>query len=215
MFSLTIRRLAVNFFKFLSIIIWVPFFFITVWPFIRAAIKLNYINFQTVGYIIYTVLLLLLAIALYLSPRIVNKWVLIHGICYAMAAIIVITAIADLISYKAFIGYRFNDSDAIFVNLVMNSPDWIGVVGCVVLAALYVFFAGALYSERKWLALLVFILIFIVDGIFPIIYSTQVLGIAPRSAWLKKALFILPQQFFIITSLGISATSWDLWSTNI
>ena len=216
MFGYVIKKIAVNFFKFLSIAIWVPFVFLAIWPFINSAITKNCIGFPTVGFVLYALILLLLAICLTWSPMyFIDKAKLIQGLCYAMSALLIIEIIADLVTYKAFIGYEFVDGDPIFVNIITNSPGWPGVIMCFALAVLYFFFGKLLLTDRKWPAFVMYLLIFFMTGIMPIIYSIPMTHIMLRVAWLKKALFIIPHQFFVLIALIVSMADDDLWATNL
>ncbi len=198
--------------QFMAIAIWFLFLYYVLWSFVLNAIRLDYVNFQTAGYTAYAFLLQIFTVMIAWKTKF-DKAILFRLVTWLLALSILVCTTADIIKYNAFIGYNINYAHAIFVKLVEEMPNMVGVVVCIILSILYFLFG--LYAPKSMSkGLLLYFLIFFFDGILPIIYSYITTNAYPRKVWLKRAAFILPQQFFILVSFIISSLDKELWIRN-
>lgn len=212
-FSTLIRRIFMDFFKFLAIAIWFFFLYYKLWPFVNAAIKLHQINFQSISYMGYTLFLLFLPIALLWSPPF-NKLTLLRFICNVTAFFLLLGTIADFFVFHPFLSYTFKEGDMIFCNIISGIPGYLGSISCILMAVAYFFF-GMEIAHNRAIAYLLFILILALNVAPAFLYSYYLTGFMPRDTWIEKAAFIVPQQLFIVISLSFSVGSKDLWMKNI
>lgn len=206
-----VKFISISVLHFLAIALWFFYLYYSLWPFISAAISLNYVNFQTCSYMVYSFLFLFLPVVFMWSPpKWLNKRLLIRILCFAFALVMVVGSVADLIKYKAFIGYTFTEGDAIFVNLIMNLPNIWGVVFCIILAVLY-FVVGLNIAENPPVACLSYGLIFVIDAIIPVLWAICIGNTLPRLTWIQKSMYLLPIQLFLLISMILALHPHRFW----
>ncbi len=214
MFQQTVKRLIIDSFIFFAMLINLYFLYSQMLPFAKAAITLNYVNGQTVLYMAYSILLFLLPLVLLLSNIYPSKAQVLRMLFYSFAAVITIGTVSDLITYNFFVGYSFREGDTVFVNIMWNIPNILGVLLSGVIAILYVFL-GKWIKRRRTISYFLYLAIFILSLAIPFAYAFFINGMAPRGTWIQKAAFVYLEQFFILVSLTICASSRSIWSKHI
>lgn len=209
-FSSLIKRLLIDVFEFLAAAVCVMFLFNQIIPFVEAAFALKMLNGATGCYIIYSFLLLLLPLAMLSYSGKFNKTALLSILLYTFGAVIILGTLYDLIAYHAFIGYTFNEGDPVFVNIMWNIPNLLGVLLSFIVSALF-FILGNRIKYKRRISYLLFIAIIFCAIIIPIIYTYFLTGSLPRSSWLEKSVYIIPEYIFLLVSFSICASSRDLW----
>ena len=207
-----IRRL-VFFLHFLSVAAWFFYLYSKLWEFITAAVLLKNINVQTISFIIYSFLLVLLPAALIYSPK-HSKKNLFMVISFALSAVILVGAVGDLITYNFFSDYTFVVGDAIFCNILIGIPNIYGTVCCLLLSLAYFFF-GIYITENRLAACLLYLFIVLIGVIPAIIYSFNAWGGYPRRSWIEKMAFIAPHQASLLISFSLSSISLPLWEEHM
>ncbi len=213
-FRIFVKRLTVDMFMFFALLISALFFYQQMVPFIRAAFLLKALNAQTLSYILYTILILILPLFFLMNFKRHDKSLMLRGLFYIIAAIIAIGTISDLVINNFFIGYRYSEGDTVFVNIMWNMPNLFGVLHSAILCTLYVFL-GKWVRRRRKITLYLFIGIFAASFIVPFIYTFITSGMLPRETWLEKALFIMSEYMLMVVSLGICSTSRALWKHHV
>ena len=207
------KRTLVSFFNFLCLALWFLYLYFKLWDFATAAISLKYINIQTVSFVIYSFLLVLLPVTIIYSPK-RSKKNLFKIVCFAISASLLAGSVGDVITYNFFKGYNFLEGDAIFCNIVVSIPNMYGVLCCLVLSALYAIL-GLYLTENRFLSVFLYLLIFLIISVPPFIYSFSMWGGFPRQTWVEKAAFIIAHQACLFLSLLIASTSEFVWSERI
>lgn len=209
-FTLLIKRLLIDVFELLAVVVCFAFLASQIWPFFDAAVKLNMLNGATVSYIFYAVLLFILPLVLLSYSGRMDKPMLLSITFYAVAAVMLVGAFWDLITYKGFANYVFSEGDAVFVNIMWNMPDMCGVVLSVIVAGLYAAL-GKYIKRRRRISYVLFLLIVISVIFIPFVYTYLQTGYLPRSTWLEKEVFILSEYLLLSVSFMVCASSRELW----
>lgn len=213
-FRIFVKRLTIDMFMFLSLLVSVLFFAQQMIPFVNAAIKLNALNMQTFSYIIYTILLVLLPFFFLFHIEKYDKGLVLRVILYSLAGIIIVGTISDLITYRLFLDYTYTEGDTVFVNIMWNMPNLIGVLMSAIIAFLYLRL-GKWIRRRRKISLKLFFAVFLCSFIVPFIYTLIVTNALPRETWLEKALFIMTEYILLLVSLSICSTSHSLWKQHV
>ena len=211
-----IKRTLISFFHFLSVALWFLYLYLNLWDFAATARKyvLYFPKFivPLFSFFLYSIVLVLLPVVIIYSPRHSrSKDKLFRGVSNVIAAILVIGTIGDLIIYKCFINYVFEEGHAIFCNLVVYMPNLIGTLCCVIMAVAYVLL-GRYLTKNRLIAYLLYLLICLLE-VTPLIYMSFTDTL--RIALIKKAAFILPHQLCILVSLTLAFPSELLWVERI
>lgn len=214
MFYQMVKRVAIDVCEFMALLLGLLFFYFKMYSFVHAAVMLGYVNGQTISYMIYAILLVLLPIVLLVCFRRLNKASILRLMFYAFAAVILVGTVFDVITYNWFNDYMFIEGDAIFVNLLWNMPNMYGVVHSVIMAILYIALGKQIKRKRR-LSLILLIVIFILSNIPPVIYAFVTSGTWPRETYLQKSIYVLAIQIFLLAAFSIAATSRSLWKQHI
>ena len=214
MFYTTVKRVAIDICEFMALAMGILFFWVKMIPFIQAALLLNYINGQTVSYLIFSLLLILLPILLLYVFKKANKGTVLRRLFYSYAAVLICGTIFDAITYKCFIGYTFKEGDAIFINLMWNMPNLLGIIMSVIVAALYILLGKQIKRTRR-LSYVLYITTFLVSHIPPYVYSLLTEGRFPGDTYMQKSLYVIAIQLLILGALSIAATSRTLWKQHV
>ena len=214
MFYQMVKRVSIDVCEFMALLLGLLFFYFKMYSFVHAAVMLGYVNGQTVTYLIYAILLVLLPIVLLVCFRRLNKASILRLMFYAFAVVILVGTVFDIVTYDWFIDYMFIEGDAVFVNLMWNMPNMFGIVHSVLMATLY-FMLGKQIKRKRRLSLVLIITIFILSNVPPIIYSFASSGTWPRETFLQKSIYILAIQIFLLAAFSIAATSRNLWKQHI
>ncbi|MBO5059795.1 MAG: hypothetical protein J6C82_02615 [Clostridia bacterium] len=209
-----IKRLTIDIFLLFALIMSLLFLYTQIIPFYTSARALGYINGQSISYMTFSILYLLLPFCLiWNSPRF-NKRKCLKIICYAISAAILIGTICDLISFGGFRDYAFTEGDMIFINILWNMPNIWGALFSIIISVMY-FLLGKKIVRKRREPYGIYLAIFILSVFVPFIYTYFTTGMLPRETFLHKALFIIPEQLFILVSLSISASSRSLWCEHV
>lgn len=208
-----IKRTLSSFFQFLAVAMWFLYLYFKLWDFAKAAIMLRYINVQTVSFILYSFILILLPASIIYTPR-HSKDKLFRFIGFSMAVVLVVGAVGDLITYNFFSGYTFREGDAVFCNIVVSVPNLCGTFCCFILAAAYALF-GVYMTKNRLLAYLLYLTIFLIGLISPFMYAYVSWGGFPRQTWVEKSAFIIPHQLCMFLSFTMLVGSDLLWREHI
>ena len=214
MFYQMVKRVSIDVFEFLALLMGIMFYYLKMTPFVKAAIALNYVNGQTVSYLIFSILLIIVPIALLACFRRVNKASVMRYIFYAFGVVILTGTVFDILTYNWFIDYTFVEGDAIFVNLMWNMPNITGIVFSILVSLLY-FLLGKQIKRTRRLSCLLYMAIFLLSHVPPIVVSFITTGELPRDIFLQKSLFVLMIQLFTLAAITIAATSRTLWKRHI
>lgn len=213
-FKELIKRLTIDFFFFISAVLGLIFLCTQMISFISAAVALKMINVQIVTYTLYTFLLTAVPIWLLTNPQKISKRRTLGNLFYALAAVIAVGAMGDMISYRGFVGYVFSEGDAVFVNLLWNIPNLFGIVLSLFLAAVYVYLGGKIRTVRR-ASYTAYLCITLIISVLPFAYSFAVNGDFPRKTWLEKSVFIIPMHLSMLTALSVAVSSRKLWTQHI
>lgn len=214
MFYTTVKRVAIDICEFMALAMGILFFWVKMIPFINSAILLNYINGQTISYLVFALLLIALPIILLYVFKKANKGVILRRLFYVYAAVILCGTVFDLISYKFFIGYEFMEGDAIFVNMMWNMPNIGGVIMSIIVATLYILLGKQIKRTRR-LSYILYIITFLTSHIPTFIYTFIATGGLPRDTYLQKSLYVIAIQLLILGALTLAATSRSLWKSHV
>lgn len=214
MFYQTIKRVSIDIAEYLALTMGVLFYYYKMGSFIHAAIMLGYVNGQTVSYLLYSFVLILLPIALLYCFKRLQKASVLRWIFYAHAAVIFLGTYYDIRKYNWFIDYTFLEGDAIFVNLLWNMPNALGIVMSITIGALYIVL-GKLIKKKRRLSYITYFTITLLSHLPPIIYSFATIGTWPRETYLQKSIYVMAIQILILIAFSIAATSRSLWSKHI
>ena len=214
MFYQMVKRVTIDVCEFMALLLGLLFFYFKMYSFVNAAVKLGYVNGQTISYLIYAILLILLPIVLLVCFRRLNKASILRLMFYAFATVILVGTVFDIITYRGFTDYMFIEGDAVFVNLMWNMPNMYGVCHSIIMIVLYVLLGKQVKRTRR-LSLILLITIFIMTNIPPFIYSFAASGTWPRETFLQKSIYILAIQIFLLAAFSIAATSRTLWKQHI
>ena len=209
-----IKRLTIDIIMFFAVVISLFFLFDQMIPFIKSAVSLHVMNWQTIPYMIYALLLILLPVTLLSHSMRISKTRLLRAIFFCFAATILIGSVGDLITYRFFIGYNFSEGDAVFVNILWNMPNLLGVLFSLIIAVLYIALGIQIRYKRR-VSYILYLVIFLLSALAPFLYTYIATGYLPRETWIKKAAFIIPEQLLILISLSICVTSRELWVKHI
>lgn len=213
-FSNLVKRLLIDIFEFLAATACVLFLYNEIIPFAEAALELKMLNGATAFYIIYALFLFLLPIVMLSYSGKFQKPKLMRTLFYSFGAVIILGTIYDLITYRAFIGYTFNEGDPVFVNIMWNAPNFFGVFLSIVSSVLF-FTLGKYITQKRRISYALFVAIVFVAIIVPFIYTFITAGSLPRSSWLDKAVYIVPEYLFLFVSFSICASSRELWMNHM
>lgn len=213
-FQELIKRLFIDIVAFFALALNIYFLYSQMIPFFNAALALNYLNGQTVGYLAYSVLLMLFPIILLFGAPAISKPKALRILFYAFAAVLLVGTASDLITYKFFLDYTFMEGHTVFVNIMWNMPNVWGVLFSLVIAALYALLAYWIKKRRK-ISYYLYLSIFILSTAIPFIYTYLTSGALPRDSWMQKAVLIIPEQFLILISLSVCASSRSLWKKHV
>lgn len=213
-FNNLVKRLTIDIFMFLALLLSLVFFWYQMIPFIKAAILLDAVNMQTVSYLAYSILLICMPLFFLLVQRTIEKGLLLRYMFYGFSAVILLGTISDIIKYHGFINYNFMEGDAVFINMIFNMPNLFGVLASILLAILYFQLGKSIRRNRKK-SLMLFMAIFSVSFILPFLVSFILTGLMPRATWLEKAAYIISEHILLLVSLCICATSRTLWKKHI
>lgn len=213
-FYTLIKRLIIDIFEFLAAVLCIAFLFRQIWPFTAAAISLKMLNGATVSYIIYSVLLLLLPVFLLSYSGKIYKVTLLRALFYAFGAVILFGTANDLIACRGFINYTYTEGDAVFVNIMWNMPNLFGVIISIAVSVLF-FELGKWIKRKRRVSYVLFLSIVFFTVFVPFIATYATTGYLPRSTWLKKAAFIIPEYLLLTVSLSICCSSRELWTQHI
>ena len=214
MFYQTLKRVSIDISEFLSLLMGILFYYFKMGAFIHAAIMLGYINGQTVSYLLYSFILLILPAVLLSAFKRLDKGLLLRYIFYAHAAIILMGTFFDIHTYNCFIDYTFIEGDAIFVNLLWNMPNMLGVIMSVIISILYITLGKQIRKKRR-ISYILYFITFILSHLPPIIYSFATIGTWPRETYLQKSLYVMVIQLMVLVAFSIAATSRTLWKNHI
>ena len=213
-FKLIVKRQLIDIFELLSVLLCFAFLMSQIWPFFDAAVNLDMLNGATMAYVIYGVLLFIMPLVLLSYSGRIHKVTLLSLTFYALSAVIFFGTVWDLITYKGFSNYVFSEGDAVFVNIMWNMADFGGVILSFVVSALF-FALGKWVKRRRRVSYVIFLLIVISVVFVPFVYTYINTGYLPRSTWLEKATFILPEYLLLTVSFTISASSRELWKLHM
>ncbi len=209
-----VKRLTIDVFTFLAIVVNGLLLYFQMVPFVRAAVSLKMLNAQTISFLLFTIMMLVLPVALLNKNAQTSKKRLLSRIFYIIAAVIFIGTLADLISFRGFFGYKYSEGDAVFVNMMWNMPTIFGALFSVVIASLYCVLAKKIRHVRRLSLLLIFI-IFLLSSLAPFVYSYIVSSSLPRQTWLVKAAFIIPEYILLLVAFSVAASSREIWIKHI
>lgn len=214
MFYQMVKRVAIDVCEFMALLLGLLFFYFKMYSFIHAAVMLGYVNGQTISYMVYAILLILLPIVLLVCFRRLNKASILRLMFYAFAGVILVGTIFDVVTYNWFSDYMFIEGDAIFVNLLWNMPNMSGVFHSIIMATLYILLGKQIKRKRR-LSLVLLIIVFILSNVPPFVYSLITSGTWPRETFLQKSIYVLAIQIFLLAAFSIAATSRTLWKQHI
>ncbi len=209
-----VKRISIDIAMLFALLVSLLFFYDQVIPFVRSAVALGYINGQSVSYIVYALLCILLPLRLLAANKHSGKRRQLKYICFAFGAIILFGTVCDLVTFKFFSEYSFVEGDMIFINILWNMPNLFGAVLSIVIAALY-FFLGKCITKVRRMSFIIYTAIFILSVCLPFIYTYVASGSLPRMTYLEKALFLVPESIFLLIAFSISVTSRELWKEHI
>lgn len=209
-----VKRLTIDIFTLLAIVLNCLFLYFQMLPFARAAFLLHMLNVQTVTFMIFTLLMLILPIVMLFKGDYFPKKNVLSVLFYLFAAVILIGTAADLISFRGFSGYTYSEGDAVFVNIMWNIPSLAGVGVSILIAALYCVLANKIKHVRR-ASLILLLTVFILSSAIPFAYAYFFHGILPRQTWLEKAAFIIPEYILLLVAFSVSASSRKLWVKHI
>lgn len=212
-YSTNIRRTLASFLLFVSVALWFLYLYFKLWSFIKAAIAMNYLNVQTVSFIVYSFALILFPSAIIYSPN-HSKKNLFRFVCLLLSSSLLVGVVGDMITYNFFIDYTFMEGDAIFSNIVISIPNMYGVLCCLIIALAYAII-GFNIKERRILSTLMYALIVLMVIIPPFLYSFISWNGYPRQTWVEKAAFIVPHQICLLFSIILSCSSELIWDENM
>lgn len=213
-YNTLIKRLMIDIFEFLAAVLCIAFLFCQIWPFTSAAISLKMINGATLSYILYSVLLLLFPVFLLSYSGKIYKVTLLRTLFYAFGTVILFGTLHDLISCRGFINYTYTEGDAVFVNIMWNMPNLFGVLISIAVSALF-FALGKWIKRRRRVSYILFLSIVFFTVFVPFIATFAATGYLPRSTWLEKAAFIIPEYLLLTVSLSLCCSSRKLWTQHI
>lgn len=209
-----VKMVTIDLLEFVAIILGSLFYYYKMSPFVNAAIALGYVNGQTVTYAIFAILLVLLPIVLLFHFKRLNKGSVLRYIFYSYAAVIIWGTVCDIMTYNRFVGYVFKEGDAIFVNLMWNMPNNIGVFMSIIVATLYIFLGKQIKRSRTKSCIL-YTAVFIMSHLPAYVYSIVSTGVWPRSTYMQKSLYVIAIQLLILVAFLIAATSRTVWRKHI
>lgn len=213
-FQELIKRLFIDIAAFFALALNLYFLYSQMIPFLNAALALNYLNGQTICYMAYSVLLMLFPAILLFGAPVISKPKALRILFYAFAAVLFAGSVSDLISYNFFLGYTFIEGHTVFVNIMWNMPNIWGVLFSLVIATLYALLAYWIKKRRK-ISYFLYLSIFILSVAIPLIYTYFTSSALPRDSWMQKAVLIIPEQFLILISLSVCASSRSLWKKHV
>ena len=214
MFYTTVKRVAIDICEFMALAMGILFFWVKMVPFINAALLLNYINGQTISYLVFALLLIALPIILLYVFKKANKAVILRRLFYCYAAVIICGTIFDAVTYKFFVGYKFMEGDAIFVNLMWNMPNIGGIIMSVIVATLYILLGKQIKRTRR-LSYVLYVITFLTSHVPTFIYTFFATGGLPRDTYLQKSLYVIAIQLLILGALTLAASSRSLWKQHV
>ena len=214
MFYEMVKRVAIDFCEYIALGLGVLFFSAKMIPFVTAAISLGYVNGQTISYLIFSILLILLPIILLCGFKKHSKRTILRWLFYSFSIIIVCGTIFDMFTFKFFIGYTFKEGDAIFVNLLWNMPNIGGIILSAVVAAMY-YFLGKQIKRNRRISFMLYVATVAMSHIPTFVYTFFATGSVPRDTYLQKSLYVIAIQLLILGALALAATSRTLWRRHI
>lgn len=214
MFYQMVKRVSIDIFEFLALLMGLLFYYTKMNSFVKAAIALNFVNGQTMSYLAFAILLIILPIVLLSAFRKLDKGMLLRLIFYAFGTVIIVGTIFDVITYNCFIDYTYIEGDAIFVNLMWNMPNITGVILSLIVSLLY-FALGKQIKRKRRISFMLYASIFIISHIPPMLFTIISTGALPRDTYLQKSLYVLAIQLLILVALAIAASARTLWKQHV
>ena len=209
-----VKRVAIDFCEYIAAGLGILFFSSKMIPFINAALALGYVNGQTISYLIFSILLILLPLVLLCGFKTLSKRTILRWLFYSFAIIILCGTIFDIITFKCFVGYTFREGDAIFVNLLWNMPNIGGIIISVIVAALY-YFLGKQIKRTRRTSFMLYIATVVMSHAPTFIFTYFSTGSVPRNTYLQKSLYVIAIQLLLLGAFSLAATSRTLWRRHI
>lgn len=213
-FRQMVKGVTIISFEVLAAVLNLIFISTKVITFARSAAKFGYINTRFFAYIVFVLALQALPVILLLNHRNLPKGKALRTVFYTLAAALFVGTLCDIIVFKGFLGYTFQEGDFVFINVFWNMPHIGGAIFSLLISALY-FLLGLWIKRRRKVAYILYVAIFILSAAVPFISTMLVPGTVLRIAFLEKAVFILTEQLLLLVSLSICVSSRDTWVSYI
>ncbi len=213
-FRQMIKGVTIISFEILAAVLNLVFIFSKIITFTRSAVELGYINTRFLAYILFVLALQALPIILMTNHRKFRKRTALRAVFYTLSAALFIGTLCDLVVFKGFLNYSFQEGDFIFINIFWNMPHIGGAIFSILISILY-FLLGIWIKRRRKVAYILYVAIFILSAVVPFISTSLVPVTVLRIAFLEKAIFILTEQLLLLVSLSICVSSRDTWVSYI